>query len=194
MIHLDGETWKREPGDGGPSTGRLAGYVPELVLGDSEEIILQALTGLEPRLERLAFVPELARGNGLFKIKLKGQKDAIPLGSMGDGMRRFLALAFAMRNCVNGVFLVDEIDTGLHYTVMLDMWRFVVNAARELNMQVFATTHSQDCIDSLAEFITNEPDLRDEFGLQRIEIGTPTGIPYSAEEIQLCVSRRIEMR
>jgi hypothetical protein len=176
------------------SSGEMGELWGKLVLGESEPIILQALKGLEPRLERLAFVPDSIRGNGHFKIKLKDQKDAVPLGSMGDGMRRFLALAFAMRNSVNGVFLIDEIDTGLHYSVMLDMWRFVVNAARDLNMQVFATTHSQDCIDSLAEFITNDPDLQEEFSLQRIEIGSPAGIPYSAKDIQLCVSRRIEMR
>ena len=179
------------------SIGEMGYLWGNLVLSESESIIIQALRGLEPGLEQLAFVPDSSfRGasGGHFKVKLKGQKEPVPLGSMGDGMRRFLALAFAMRNCENGVFLIDEIDTGLHYTVMLDMWKFIIHAARSLNMQVFTTTHSQDCIDSLAEFMANEPEFQDEFGLQRIEVGSPVGIHSSAEEIQLCVSRRIEMR
>ena len=179
------------------SIGEMGYLWGNLVLSESESIIIQALRGLEPGLERLAFVLDSSfRGasGGHFKVKLKDQKEPVPLGSMGDGMRRFLALAIAMRNCENGVFLIDEIDTGLHYTVMLDMWKFIIHAARSLNMQVFATTHSQDCIDSLAEYMAKEPELQDEFGLQRIEVGSPVGIHYSAEEIQLCVSRRIEMR
>jgi hypothetical protein len=179
------------------SIGEMGYLWGNLVLGESESIIIQALRGLEPGLERLAFVLDSSfRGasGGHFKVKLKDQKEPVPLGSMGDGMRRFLALAIAMRNCENGVFLIDEIDTGLHYTVMLDMWKFIIHAARSLNIQVFATTHSQDCIDSLAEYMAKEPELQDEFGLQRIEVGSPVGIHYSAEEIQLCVSRRIEMR
>ena len=179
------------------SIGEMGYLWGNLVLSESESIIIQALRGLEPGLERLAFVLDSSfRGasGGHFKVKLKDQKEPVPLGSMGDGMRRFLALAIAMRNCENGVFLIDEIDTGLHYTVMLDMWKFIIHAARSLNIQVFATTHSQDCIDSLAEYMAKEPELQDEFGLQRIEVGSPVGIHYSAEEIQLCVSRRIEMR
>jgi AAA15 family ATPase/GTPase len=56
-----------------------------------------------------------------------------------------LGLALAIVNAKNGVLLVDEIDTGLHYTVMSDMWKMIWKTAKRLNVQVFATTNSNDC-------------------------------------------------
>jgi 3-hydroxyisobutyrate dehydrogenase-like beta-hydroxyacid dehydrogenase len=41
--------------------------------------------------------------------------------------------------------LVDEIENGIHYSVMPDVWKFVLKLAKRLGVQVFATTHSKDC-------------------------------------------------
>jgi predicted ATP-dependent endonuclease of OLD family len=112
---------------------------------------------------------------------------------MGDGMWRMLAMAIAIARSAGGMLLVDEIDTGLHYTVMSDMWRLVFGAARELDVQVFATTHSFDCIQSLAEVCVNG-DPHDHVTLQRIESGGPKAVPYSEAEIAQAAKRNIEVR
>ena len=57
-------------------------------------------------------------------------------------MRRLLALSLSLIRTEQGILLVDEIDTGLHWTVMEEMWRLVVETARRSSVQVFATTHS----------------------------------------------------
>ena len=54
-------------------------------------------------------------------------------------MWRMLGLALALANAKGGVLLVDEIDTGLHYSIMGDMWRMVGKLAATLDVQVFAT-------------------------------------------------------
>jgi AAA15 family ATPase/GTPase len=41
---------------------------------------------------------------------------------------------------------VDEIENGLHYSVLKDVWKAIAHAARQANVQVFATTHSWECI------------------------------------------------
>ncbi|HHC24806.1 MAG TPA: ATP-binding protein [Desulfobacterales bacterium] len=43
------------------------------------------------------------------------------------------------------MLLIDEIDTGLHFTVMENMWRLITQTAKRLDVQVFATTHNSDC-------------------------------------------------
>src|SRR5206468_10271805 len=115
----------------------------------------QALQFLDPDIERIA--PQVGNGpsyapqtRGGFIVKKRGLEQPVPIGSMGDGMWRMLAMAIAITQCRGGVLLVDEIDTGLHYSVMADMWRLIFGAAKELDVQVFATTHSFDCIQSLA--------------------------------------------
>jgi AAA15 family ATPase/GTPase len=65
---------------------------------------------------------------------------------MGDGMNRILTIILALVNSDNGCLLIDEFENGLHYTVQENLWRIIFHLSKELNIQVFATTHSEDCI------------------------------------------------
>ena len=93
-------------------------------------------------------------------LKLHGVADRVPIGSMGDGMWRMLGLALSIANAKGGVLLVDEIDTGLHYSVMEGMWRMLGKAAAAGSVQVFATTHSRDCYESLAAISKSDAGRR----------------------------------
>jgi len=46
----------------------------------------------------------------------------------------------------DGIVLIDEIENGLHYSVQEKLWQAVFSWAQDLNVQVFATTHSNECI------------------------------------------------
>lgn len=70
------------------------------------------------------------------------------MSSMGDGINRILTVILALVNCKGGVFLLDEFETGLHYTVQTQLWRVIFMLSEKLNVQVFATSHSHDCINS----------------------------------------------
>ena len=62
---------------------------------------------------------------------MQGISDRIPIGSMGDGIWRLLGLALALALTEGGILLVDEIDTGLHYSVMENMWKLVNRDCKE---------------------------------------------------------------
>lgn len=164
----------------------------------SERLVLQALRFLEPNIERIAAqtgsmnaMRPASRGG--FIVKLQGFEQPVPIGSMGDGMWRMLSMAIALTQCKGGVLLVDEIDTGLHHTIMSKMWRLVFLAARELDVQVFATTHSNDCVYSLAT-LREETDPENTVTVQRIEAHRPRAVPYSQTEIRVAAERNIEVR
>ena len=125
-------------------------------LTSKEDKVVEALQILEPKVERIGFY--ISEVQEMIRVKLKGEKNPLPLSSMGDGMSRILSLAMAAVTAENGVLLVDEIDTGLHYQVQTDMWRLIIQTARELNIQVFATTHSWDCICALQEVLAELED------------------------------------
>ncbi len=44
---------------------------------------------------------------------------------------------------------------------MESMWRFIVEASRRLDVQVFATSHSGDCLRALAWLQAEQPEARD---------------------------------
>ncbi len=162
-------------------------------LTSKEDKVVEALQIIEPKVERIGFY--ISEVQEMIRVKLKGEKNPLPLSSMGDGMSRILSLAMAAVTAENGVLLVDEIDTGLHYQVQTDMWRLIIQTARELNIQVFATTHSWDCICALQEVLA---ELEDKSIVKLFRLSQKYGklraVEYDSEDIDIAVRQSIEVR
>ena len=170
----------------------------DVVLTENEKHVTQALRMIEPAVERIASVgidrgPYFREAPGGVFIKLRETGNRIPIGSTGDGMWRMLGLALALANAKGGVLLVDEIDTGLHYSVMADMWRMVSERAAALEVQVFATTHSRDCYESLAA-VAQSGLPSPEITIQRIDPNREQAIGFSDEAIVAAAERGLEVR
>jgi hypothetical protein len=185
----------RSNGMTAPDTIRL---FDDIVLTENEEHVTQALRIIEPTIERIASVGTERRlffrdaPGGVF-LKLSDVAQRIPIGSTGDGMWRMLGLALALANAKGGVLLVDQIDTGLHYSVMENMWRMVSERAAALTVQVFATTHSRDCYESLAA-ILQPGSLPSEVTIQRIDPSRGQAVRFSNDDIVAAAERGIEVR
>ncbi len=168
-----------------------------LVLTAEEDFVVEALRTIEPKIERIApgdikyREPSSRIG---FRVRLSDNDKPIPIGSMGDGIWRMLAIALAIVNTKNGVLLIDEIDTGLHFTVMSDMWKMIWETAKRLNVQVFATTHSNDCWTSLADIANAENPSEEGIAIHRIEKGKQNSIVFTERQIAIAAERNIEVR
>ena len=165
-------------------------------LTPNEALVLQALRFIDRSIEDIRSFGSgsLYGPKGGFIVKRKGEPVPFPLGSLGDGAWRILTLAITLTQCAGGMLFIDEIDTGLHYTVMADMWRLIHAASKEFNVQVFASTHSYDCVQSLATICQSAEDVVDEVTIQRIESGKPIAIRFSEAEVRTAAERHIEIR
>jgi hypothetical protein len=72
-----------------------------------------------------------------------------PLSAFGDGVRRIIMIALTLSNIKNGVLLIDEIETAIHISVLNDVYRWLFDACKINNIQLFATTHSLEAVDAL---------------------------------------------
>lgn len=175
-------------------------------LTPEEEYVKQALRIVEPRISD--FRPTRSSGAGLYPypvegrsarsgviLKLEGVDVRLPIGTLGDGTWRILGLALAMASTRGGILLVDEIDTGLHYSVMEKMWRLVVDSARRLGVQVFATSHSKDCYESLAAVAKPQRREEDSFvTIHRIGAQASGSVLFGEQDIINAAKRGIEVR
>ena len=59
---------------------------------------------------------------------------------------KLLSTAIAMLNMQDGFVLIDEIENGLGYSSQRKLWDAIFRWAQKLNVQVFASTHSMECI------------------------------------------------
>lgn len=178
----------------GISEDALGAWFAEMSLTDAEDRVLEILRILRPDLNRLVWIPESENTSAGFYATLRGRKERQPLDLLGEGVRRLLGIGVQIAQADTGILLIDEIDTGLHHTVLEQLWRALIELSRRLDVQIFATTHSGDCIRSLAWLIEDQPDFGPDVSLHRIEPGLETSVRYGAEEIALAARHHVEVR
>jgi len=161
-----------------------------IVLTDDENRVVEALQSVDKDIEKIAATnsPIYFGVLGGFVVKMRNVSQPIPIGSLGYGVWRMLALAIALIRSRNGILLIDEIDTGLHYSVMSRMWKMINDVSRTFNIQVFATSHSYDCIRALASIDESE------ISIHRIEPDQACSVQFSADEIKAAAEFNIEVR
>jgi predicted ATPase len=127
-----------------------------VALTEMEEDVLAALRIIERDVDRLTLVGGEDNSPRVMLVRLKGSERPVPLKSLGDGMNRILEIALALANARNGFLLVDEVENGVHYAAQCRLWRVIFGLARRLDIQVFATTHSWDCLEAFKKAAVEE--------------------------------------
>jgi len=112
-----------------------------------------------PQLRGLSLIPGMDQKPVLYADVGLARK--VPVGWAGEGLSRLLSIYLAMADARDGVVLVDEIGSGIHYSALPKVWRGVAEAAEKYRCQVFATTHSYECIQAAKEGLEGllEPDF-----------------------------------
>lgn len=168
-----------------------------ITLTPEEEDVIAALHLIAPEIERLNIVGNQEAGEEwqrIPKVKLSGFHEPIPLGSLGGGMKRLFSIALGLTSAQDGMLLLDEIENGLHYSIQPDVWRFIFAAARRLNVQVFATTHSWDCIEAFQA--AAQEATEDEGVLIRLENkkGKIVSTMFDERRLEIATREAIEVR
>ncbi|BBC24815.1 AAA family ATPase [Pseudanabaena sp. ABRG5-3] len=73
----------------------------------------------------------------------------VPLSSFGDGVRRLLHIALKLASVKGGILLIDELESTIHTEALQNSFQWLAKWSKEMNVQIFATTHSLEAIDSL---------------------------------------------
>jgi AAA15 family ATPase/GTPase len=180
-------------------TEKMIELFDQIVLTPEEKLVEQALHRIDSKIQRIAPVSSRKLrysldSRGGFFVLLSDSNQRVPIGSMGDGIWRILGLALATVCAKDGYLFVDEIDTGLHFTAMSDMWKLIWETAKRLNVQVFATTHNSDCWTSLASIAEQENATADGIRIHRIEKGKETSVVFTEPQIVIAAEREIEVR
>ena len=117
------------------------------------------------------------------ECKLTNSKEYRKINEFGDGLKHYISIICSLYASENGYLFIDEIDNGIHYTQLDKLWEIILTLSKEQNVQVFATTHSKECIESYARVAKKLEDEEIRF----IELGRDndkiTSIVYEYDEI-----------
>ena len=152
-------------------------------------ILLDALRAIEPRLESI----EDSMASGMPAIWGDiGLPEMIPLDVMGDGMIRLANIVLGISSVPGGIVLIDEVENGIHHSVMPKVWEAVSNVAEQFGAQVFATTHSFECVQAVHKALGSKGFRY--FRLDRTREGGDEAVVYSPRMIETAISRNMEIR
>lgn len=107
-----------------------------------EQFVVKILQKIEPSIADIVLIDHT------IMVDI-GLPKRVPIQVLGDGIRKLLSIIVCIYHSQNGIILIDEVDNGLHYKSMPVMWKAIIHAAQEFNVQVFVTTHNIDSLRAL---------------------------------------------
>ena len=163
------------------------------LLGKQGEIVKFIKETIEPRLINLSVIPSVDQSTILY-AQLEGMSHKVPVSHMGEGMSRLISIILTISTTTNGYVFIDEIENGIHYSALPKIWLGIINAAKQYNCQIFATTHSYECLESVVS--TLDENLHEEFRYIRLERRNEDlfSTTYSFEEVSTSISNKWEIR
>jgi len=168
-----------------------------ITLTDLKEEIVAALQIIEPSIQDLG----LTISNPKKRIaiaRFKDSKQRISLDSLGEGLTRLFHLTLALVNSSHGFLLIDEFENGLHYSVQPQVWKLILRLAKALNVQVFATTHSWDCVKAFQQAALSYDEEAMLFRLGRSVLKSDhkkvIAIAYDKDKLQVVTQAEMEVR
>ncbi|OWP83538.1 hypothetical protein BWK59_10040 [Flavobacterium davisii] len=130
-------------------------------------------------------------------IKTVNKNEYHSIREYGEGFIRCLHFIFLILANKSTRICIDEIDTGIHHTKLKKNWEIIFKLCKELNVQLFATTHSNECMKSFIEASTeveNEKEVR----VIKLEESTDKTKIYSStfyfEHIQAGFESNVDLR
>lgn len=165
-----------------------------IALSELEKDVVKALNIISPDIEAVSMIGgEGPRKSRIAVVRSRTLSRRVPLGSYGDGLNRIFGIILSLVNARDGLLLIDEVENGIHYSVQLELWRAIFQLSKRLDLQVFATSHSWDSVESFQKVAGEEPESG---ALIRLTRKGDDIIPvlFREEELAVATRDRIEVR
>ena len=152
------------------------------------DLLLKALQIIEPKLQSVE--ENSSSGTSMIWGDI-GLSELVPLPAMGEGMTQIARVVLAIASVPKGAVLIDEVENGIHHSVLPDVWQAIDEAAKQFQTQVFATTHSFECVEAAHQALGS-----DGFRLHRLEARDAENrcVTYAPDSIAAAIKHGLEVR
>ncbi len=127
--------------------------------GNIEKNLIEALKNMLPTISTLKLA--ITDGNTPFlRIAQTDKDERIPLSMFGEGTIKLFRILMKIVVHRGKRLMIDEIDAGVHFKKFKDFWRTILLAAKQNEVQIFATTHNLECLQAFKE-VLEETEMTD---------------------------------
>ena len=164
-----------------------------IVEGGGRRELLDRLRAVLPVVRDLELVTDA--DDRPFLLTTTDDGERLPLNSLGHGFVRLLRILLGFHAAAGGIVLLDEVEDGLHHRVFSSFWCAVRRMATELDAQVFAVTHSMECIRTAVSVFDGDESSMAVHGLYRPPDGNGSrAVTYADETLQAAIETNMEFR
>ncbi len=158
---------------------------------NQEGPVIDAIRAEFPFIKSLSV--ELSGGTGVIHASVDHLPAKLPIGFTSNGVMKFLYLLLGITTYRRGVVLIDEIEDGFYYDRMPNVWSNLLKFSQNMECQLFATTHSLECLKSLFPAVEHN---QDEFSLIRTarEEGQTTVSVFSGKALTSLIRQGLDPR
>jgi AAA domain, putative AbiEii toxin, Type IV TA system/AAA ATPase domain len=82
-------------------------------------------------------------------VSVNGDNRKMPVGLLSDGVNKLMGILLGIATSKGGTVLIDQIEDGLYYDRLESIWKLIYEFAAEAQCQIFATTHSMECLKAM---------------------------------------------
>ena len=129
----------------------------EVIAADLKSETIELLRFFDPAIQDVDIITPTERRQ-LVSIK-HATLGRAPLHTFGDGLRRVFALATAIPRVKGGFLLIDELEAAIHTKALEKTIDWLVKACVHNNVQLVATTHSLEALDTVLAVSHDTVDL-----------------------------------
>lgn len=156
-----------------------------------EEKMDELFHKIDDRIRKVRVIPGEDGLHVMFDFNLS---EMLPLSQVGQGIHRLVTIFSQLYSSGANICVIDEIENGIHHSTLEQVWAGIAAAAESLNIQVFATTHSYECIQAAHAAFSKRPTY--DFGivqLFRVESGVQ-GRVLDRKHIEAALAGDIDLR
>lgn len=135
-------------------------------------------------------VPE----DGPPRILITHDNKQMYIEQLGGGMTRLFNYHTILYSTESDLTCIDEIENGIHYSILPEFWSGIKSTSENLNVQIFATTHSYECIKAAADAYRDGPDDIMIYALYYDEDGYIKINRRTYDELQTSIEMNMEIR
>lgn len=127
-----------------------------------------------------------------------GIERLMPINLMGDGAIKFTSIISNIERARNGILLIDEIDNGLHFSVLKQIWKLILEMSKKNNVQLFITTHDKETLRYLSEVLEEEdianPNLVSCYTILKDKVDNLNSFKYKNNSLKFALENDVEIR
>lgn len=160
--------------------------------GLDKELLL-TLRLVEPRLDHLEIL--VSDGQPALHLNLESGP-LLPLTALGEGISSIVEFLTSIQLFRGGIVLIDEIENGIHHSALKDLWIQLHRAAERSQVQIFATTHSQECVQAAQEALHKRKGQLRLIRLRRPKSspGTIEAVEYDQDALEGAIDSQLDVR